>query len=619
MGNWSSQGDKVVRQRAIVLLGVAVVIFILYLVRLFSMQVVDGYIYRLRAEETRRRTTIIPAQRGEIYDRNFDIPVATNRSSFAVEITPAELPADRREDVLNRLAGTLDVSVESLQQELSDTSTQSYQAVEVYSGATFDTITHVAEHSEDFPGVSWKSKPTRYYPFGSSMATVLGYVGDITSEELQLLFNKGYTRDAVVGKAGVELQYDSLLRGQDGRQVRTVDARGRRIGEEYEEVIPPTLGHDVILTLDRHIQELARQALGERIGAVLVTRPSTGEVLAMVSYPSFDPNQFYGKGGANAFRETSLAPNSPFLNRAIQSSYPPASTFKIVMTTAVIEEQVFGLNETVLADGYYRLGNRVFSDWRTTGFGPLDIFGGLAMSSNVFFWTMGVEYLGVDRIVEYSRLMGLGSRTGIDLPEEAPGLIPTPDWKQRVVGEPWVGGDTANISIGQGYMKVTPLQLANAVAFIVNEGVVYRPHVLREVRDPISGETIQSNRPEVLFQHPLRRSTFTNVQRAMRGVITDGTAEVVITTDAVEAAGKTGTGEIGSEDSWHSWFVAYAPFETSDPDERVVVTVLVDAANEWEWWAPKAANIILHGIFTGQEYDRVVEDLRRGPRPAWYL
>jgi penicillin-binding protein 2 len=536
-----------------------------------------------------------------------------------VEVTPAEIPPDQRDEIIARLAGVLDVPQASLQQELADSSTQSYQAVEVYSGARFDTVTYLAEHSEEFPGVSWKSKPIRHYPFGRSLANVLGYVGDITSEELQLLFNKGYTRDAVIGKAGVELQYDAVLRGQDGRQVRTVDARGRRIGEEYEEVIPPTLGRDAVLTIDRHIQQLAEKALGDRIGSVLVTRPATGEVLAMVSYPSFNPNEFYGKGGTSAFREVSLAPNSPFLNRAIQTSYPPASTFKIIMTTAVLEEQVFGLNETVLADGYYELGNRTFSDWRTSGFGRLDIFGGMANSSNVFFWTMGVEYLGVDRIVEYSRLMGLGSPTGIDLPEEDAGLVPSPAWKERVVGEPWVGGDTANMSIGQGFMKVTPLQLSNAVSFVVNDGLVYRPHILKEVRDPISGEVVQRRQPEVLFQHDLRQSTFENVRKSMRGVITDGTAEVVITTDAVAAAGKTGTGEVGKEDSWHSWFTAFAPFETDDPEERVVVTVMVDAVNEWEWWAPKAANIILHGIFTGATYEQSVEELRRGPRPAWYL
>lgn len=619
MGSWSSQGDKGVRQRTLVLLGFTVVVFILYLVRLFSMQVVDGYIYRLRAEETRRRATTIPARRGEIYDRNFDVPVATNQSSFAVEVTPAEVPPAEWDRLISRLARTLQADPTRLYQEFDEVSGQSYQAVEVYSGVDFDTITYIAEHNDEFPGVTWKSKPLRHYPFGASMAHVLGYVGDITTEELQLLFNKGYTRDAIIGKGGVELQYDSLLRGQEGRRVRTVDARGRRIGEEYEELIPPTLGNDAILTIDRHIQELARRALGERIGSILVTRPATGEVLAMVSYPTFDPNEFYGKGGASAFREVSLAPNSPFLNRGLQSSYPPASTFKIIMTTAVIEEQVFGLDETVLADGYYRLGNRVFSDWRTSGFGPLTIFGGLANSSNVFFWTMGVEYLGVERIVEYSRLMGFGERTGIDLPEEDAGLVPSPEWKERVVGEPWVGGDTANISIGQGYMKVTPLQLSNAVSFVVNDGVVYRPHVLKEIRDPITGELLQSQQPEVLFQRPLRDETFENVRTAMRGVITEGTANVVITTDAVEAAGKTGTSEVGLEENWHSWFTAFAPYETSDPEERVVVTVFVDAVNEWEWWAPKAANIILHGVFTGHDYERSVEELKRGPRPAWYL
>jgi penicillin-binding protein 2 len=334
----------------------------------------------------------------------------------------------------------------------------------------------------------------------------------------------------------------------------------------------------------------------------------------MVYYPSYNPNRFYGANGAQAFREVSRAEHSPFLNRAIQSGYPPASTFKVLMTTAVIEEEAFGLNETIDTKGYYRLGNRVFRDWRENGFGPLNIFGALANSSNEFFYTMGHDYLGVDRIVEYSQLFGFGQKTGIDLPGEVRGLVPTPEWKQRKHGIPWVGGDTVNMSIGQGYLSVTPLQLANMVAMVVNEGVIYRPHVLEEVRDPVTGEVLRRTEREVLHNAPISTSTFNNVKRAMRGVITDGTAEVVITTEAVKAAGKTGTGQAGREEQWHSWFVAYAPFD-APPEEQIVLAVLVEAANEWEWWAPKAANIILEGIFADKTYDEAVRSLK----PVWYL
>lgn len=606
------------RLRILLISAVVILSVLVYSGHLFSLQVVDGYVYSLRAEHIKRRSSAIPAQRGQIYDRHYDVPLVANVDSFALVVTPGEIPPGKHQETLERIAETLSVDLDTLTEKVPRELYGSFREIEVVSGLAFSQLAYLAERSDRLPGVHWYSKPIRNYTQGAATAHVLGYVGDITPEELQVLFNQGYTAHSVVGKSGIERQYDMILQGRPGRRFRTVDAAGRRMSEETEEV-PPVLGDNIVLTLDRKIQHLAVDALGERSGSVVVMKPSTGEILAMASYPHFDPNRFYGRGGAEAFREVSLSPNSPFLNRSIQSSYPPASTWKILMTTAVVEEGVFSLNETVNANGTYRLGNRVFNDWRPQGFGPLNLYEGLAMSSNVFFWTMGVEYLGAQTITDYALRFGFGAATGVDLPGEVPGLVPTPAWKQQTFNSPWVGGDTANLSIGQGFLAVTPLQLANMVALTVNDGVVYVPHVLREVRDQVTGEVIRRATPEVLFQMAASPETFQHVRQAMRGVITDGTAEVVITTPAVEAAGKTGTGEVGSDETWHSWFVAYAPYEVSNPDERVVVVVLVDAANEWEWWAPKAANIILHGIFTDQDFEGTVRSLRRGPRPLWYM
>jgi penicillin-binding protein 2 len=611
----SFRRDNGSRFRVFVLAGLILVTFSVYLIHLFSMQIVDGYIYRVRAEETRKRTVVLPAERGEIFDRNYDIPLATNRSSFAITITPADLPIERRNAVITRLADVLEIAPSTIESKLPEDRLSSFDPVDIQTGVSFERVTYIAEHSSLFPGVSWHSRPVRQYTMNDTAAHVLGYVGEITPEELQVLFNQGYDSNSVVGKSGVERQYDHLLRGEDGMRVRTVDAQGRSVGQSDQDIVPPVPGQNLVLTIDRRVQELAQKALGERIGAAVVLKPHTGEVLAMVSYPRFNPNLFYGTDGANRYSTVSSAEHSPFVNRAIQSAYPPASTFKILMTTAVIEEGVFGLQETINTKGYYRLGNRVFKDWRENGFGRINIFGALANSSNEFFYNMGHDYLGVERIIEYSQLFGLGQKTNIDLPSEVAGLIPTPEWKRRTQGEPWVGGDTVNMSIGQGYVSATPLQMANAVAMIVNEGVVYRPHVLKEVRSPVTGELTRQVEREVLLNAPIQTSTFTNVKRAMRGVITDGTAKVVITTDAVEAAGKTGTGEVGREDQWHSWFVAYAPYDAEDPDEQIVVAVLVEAANEWEWWAPKAANIILEGYFSGSNYEQAIQNLR----PLWYL
>jgi penicillin-binding protein 2 len=228
---------------------------------------------------------------------------------------------------------------------------------------------------------------------------------------------------------------------------------------------------------------------------------------------------------------------------------------------------------------------------------------------------VGAEYLGIERIVDFSRRFGLGEPTGIDIPGEISGTLPSPSWVSKTYNSRWQGGDTVNMSIGQGYLGVTPIQMANVVSMIVNEGTVYKPHLLKEVRDPLTGDILEEIKPEILSTSTIRPSTFETVQKAMRQVITEGTARVVITTKATSVAGKTGTGEAGFDDRWHSWFVAYAPFEeNTKPEDRIVLVVLVEAANDWEWWGPKASNIILDGIFSNKTYEEVMGSLR-----AWYL
>ncbi|RKX78462.1 MAG: penicillin-binding protein 2 [Spirochaetes bacterium] len=588
--------------------------FIFYGVYLFSLQIVNVYEYRKRATEVARRVIPIPAQRGEIFDRNYDVPMALNIDSFAVAVIPGELDGNKLEEVLNRLSELFGVSKEELGKKIPEKYSHIYTPIEIKSGVSFSNITYIAEHIQDFPGVTWHSKPIRSYLETGSISHVMGYVGDITREELQVLYNKGYESGSVIGKSGVEKQYDMLLRGEKGWRYRIVDVIGRKIEDSFQEEIPPVPGNNLVLTIDRNIQRLCEEALGNRSGSIIVLKPSTGEILALVSYPWYNPNIFYARNGDEEFRKLSLDPGYPFLNRAIQSSYSPASMFKIILTTAVIEEEAFPLEKTVTCTGKLEFGDRTFKCWKETGHGPVNIYEGLAQSCNIFFFTMGTKYLGIERIVDYSRRFGLGEITGIDLPGEVSGLVPSPQWKEKVYNAKWRGGDTMNISIGQGYLTVTPIQVANLVSMIVNEGVIYRPHVLKEVRDPISGNVIREIEPEVLHSSAIRKSTFEKVQRAMRGVITDGTARVVITTDAVEIAGKTGTGQVSLADGWTSWFTAYAPYKTDNPEERVVVVVMVEAANEWEWWAPKAANIIFQGIFSNQTYKEAVEALN-----IWYV
>lgn len=613
----SSRRSEVSRLRIAGFIFLIAIVPMLYGAHLFSLQVVDNYIYANRARQVARRSITLPAQRGEIYDRNYDVPVATNRDSFALYVNPANIPEGEDLELLSSLAGELDVSLETLREKVPPELYDTYREIEVAAGLTFAEIATFAERSSRFPGVSWKSKPIRSYPLTESMSHILGYVGRITPEELQVLFNRGYTADSLVGKAGVEQRFDEVLRGQPGRQFRTVDAQGRQIREG--DTVPPQNGKTLVLTVDRRIQALVEDALGPRIGSAVVLRPNSGEILAMASYPRYDPNIFAEDDLAERFSQLSLDPRSPFLNRAIQSAAAPASTFKIIMTTAVINEEAFPLDATVTCTGFRRYGNRVFPCWYEYGHGPVNIYEGLAQSCNIFFYTMGSDYLGHELIIDYAARMGLGQITGIDLPGEVRGLVPTPAWKEQTYNTRWVGGDTVNMSIGQGYMLVTPLQLANAVAGIVNNGVVYEPHVLREVRDSVSGEILERHEPQVLRNLELQPETYREVKGAMRRVISDGTAEVVITTNATAVAGKTGTGQTGlGEESLHSWFVAYAPYN-GNPSEQIVVAVMVDGRNEWEWWAPKAANIILHGVFEDLDFEDTVQSLREAPRGLWYM
>ncbi|MDR2376787.1 MAG: penicillin-binding protein 2 [Treponema sp.] len=588
-----------------------IAVFVLYAVRLFSLQILSGELYRSRAQNISRRTTVIPAQRGEIYDRSFSQPLVLNTDSFAVSITPAEVPSDEIDSLFDRVAALLGILREQIDRKIPPQYYYLYQPVEIAVNVSFSLISALAENADMLPGVSWQSKPVRNYADSGSLSHVLGYMGDITRDELTMLYNRGYQQGDSIGKAGIERQYDEILRGEKGLETRTVDVRGRRIaGNSGNTREPAQMGKNLVLTIDRSIQTLAEQALGQRIGAVVVMKPGTGEILAMVSYPWYDPNIF-SRGDIGAEYQSLINdPNKPFLNRAIQSSYPPASTFKIVMTTGILAENAFPPEQLIDCQGEISYGDR---QWRChirrPGHGKLNLHQAMAQSCDIYYWVVGRDYLGVENIVSYAMDYGLGEPTGIDLPGEVSGFIPTPQWKERRYHDRWQGGDTMNMAIGQGYTLVTPIQMANMIAMVVNDGKVYKPHILKEVRDPISGAVEQSVRPELLHESITDKKVFAALKDDMRGVISEGTARFPLNIKSVEIAGKTGTGEVGLQDRWHSWFAAYAPYEADSVEEQVVVSIIVEATNSWEWWAPYASAIIFQGIFAGQSYEEAVATL----------
>ena len=584
--------------------------FVVYFLRLFSMQVINGNEYRSQSKTISSQVSTIPAQRGEIFDRNVTLPMVINTDSFAVEITPGEIPYGHYDTVATKLAGMLGISKFDIDKKIPQSSRRSFSTFQIKSNVPFSVISNIAENKIDLPGVSWISKPIRNYVETGSLSHVVGYVGDITREEMNVLYNQGYTRNSIVGKTGIERQYDSLLQGIPGRESRTVDVRGRIISDTPI-IEPPQMGKNLVLTIDTEIQTLAEKTLGNRVGAVVVLKPASGEILAMVSYPYFDANVF-NTDEAGEYYQTLISDekNRPLVNRAVNATYPPASTFKIIMSAAMLQEKAFPSSKAIECKGKLSYGNRIFHcHVHEPGHGWLDLKNALAQSCDVYYWTIGRDYLGISKIASYAREFGLGQSAKVDLPSQQTGFIPTAEWKERRFHEKWLGGDTMSASIGQGYTLVTPLQVADMVAMVCNEGVIYKPHLLKEVRDPVTNEVLQEIKPEVLFKSEIDKSVWKEVQEDMLYTITDGTPQYPMHNKIVQAAGKTGTAEVAPyKTSWHSWMVAYAPYD-APPEEQVVVATIVEACNPWEWWAPYATNIILQGIFAKQNYEEAMTAL----------
>ncbi len=607
--------EKGVEARSRLLLLFILAILVIYTYKLFSMQIIHGDTFKRQSENISQRRTIIPAQRGEIFDRNANIPMVINIDSYAVDIVPGEVPKAMFSTVITKLSSILKIPVSQIEKKLDATGRRTFKPTQIKSNVDDTMIVQIAENIDSLPGVSWHSKPVRNYVETRSFSHIMGYVGDITSEELVRFYNEGYTSDDIIGKAGIEKQYDELLRGSDGVEYRTVDAKGKYI-EDTTVIEPPKMGNNLVLTIDRSVQILAEEALGKRIGAAVVLKPTSGEVLAMVSYPYFDQNIFVKENANNLYNKLANDPDTPLLNRAIDASYPPASTFKVIMNTAILNEKAFSPEREVDCEGEIEYGDRVFRcHIRKPGHGKLALNQALAKSCDIYYWTVCRDYLGVEKIIDYASRFGYGESVQIDLPSQAKGFIPSPEWKERRFHQKWLKGDTMNMSIGQGWTLASPMQVANVAAMVINNGIIYKPHLLKEIRDPASGEVIKEVERKILKQENIPPEVFRKVRVGMNLVTIDGEARYPMKNPYYRLAGKTGTAEVGKEDHWHSWMLAYGPAD-APPSEQVVVCVIVEAKNEWEWWAPYATNIILQGTLANQSFDEAVRALKFESLPA---
>jgi penicillin-binding protein 2 len=534
--------------------------------RLFYLQIVDGSHLATLAVHNRTVLEAIRSPRGLIYDRN-GRPLVTNVPTFVVKLRPSDMTVEQRPVVVDRLSALLGMPAADINATIDGNPGSTFDLVRIAGDVNEPTARLISEAGADLPGVEVDVEARRQYADGPLMSQILGYSGPVSGGQLATLKTLGYLPDDLIGKAGVEAQYETELRGTYGSQSVEQDASGRRT-QVLQTVTPAQPGDSLTLTIDTNDQQQAQKALtwamrtiGLKRGVVIVMNPQTGEILAMVSLPTYDNNQF-AKGISNAeYAKLLNNPDKPLLNHAIQEHFPPGSTYKLVAGTGVLADKKITDKTKVQTHPYLTLGSTRFYDWNRRGFGACNIYCGFGHSSDTFFFQMAGK-LGIDRLGYWAKQYGFGHLTGIDLPNEVPGIVPTNQWKQDTLGEKIFPGEVYQAGIGQGYDVVTPLQLINAYAALANGGTVYQPQVVHDIVGP-DGSVVRPFAPKVLHKMAVPASVLRIMRNAARNVVVVRHTYNLVDLP-IKVAGKSGTAEFGTRDSkgrlpFHSWFVGFVP------------------------------------------------------------
>lgn len=581
--------------------------------RVIWLQGVHGQKYRNIAEGNRIRIVRIQPNRGLIYDRNLK-PLVKNTAYFSLAVTPGDLPQDeeKREEIFNKFIQIVEQISSDDEKNTIDfirviknASPYSYQPIIIKDDLSYTHAMSLLIQLEDSPGISLLTSARRKYiqpetdftqaPNIGIFSHIVGYVGKISPEEYEQY--PYYALNDFIGKTGLELYYEEILRGEFGQKRIEVNSFGKE--ERVESRNPPQEGYDLILSIDGELQKkivhtLAKyiKSAGSHAGAAVALDPRTGEILAIASYPSYNNNIFIS-GTQNEYQALSDDPYKPFVFRAISGEYPMGSIIKPVIAAGALSEGIIDENTTINSYGGLTIGTWFFADWKEGGHGPTNVIKALAQSVNTFFYYIGGGYknfkgLGIEGINFYARMFGLGSKTGIDLPGERLGFIATPQWKEEIRKEQWYIGDTYHISIGQGDVLVTPLQVAHYTAAIANGGIFFKPHLVKYIRNPENGEIQRAIAPEVINSEIIKQEYINIVRNGMRAAVTYGSA-IRLSYLPIKVAGKTGTAQVGGGKKPHAWFTGFAPYE----DPKIVITILVENAGGGSAVAVPAAYEIL--------------------------
>jgi len=591
--------------------GAVLLAFALLFGRFIYLQVVQHDYFRTRAEDNRISLVPIPPNRGVIVDRN-GVVLARNYSAFTLEITPSRV-ADL-EETIDRLAELVEIQPKDRKRfrKLREES-KTFESLPIRTRLSDEEVARFAANRYRFPGVEVKARLFRQYPLGATASHALGYIGRINDRDLETIARSeqdaNYKGTDHFGKSGLEQRYEFQLHGETGYEQIEVDAGGHAVRSLSR--TPPVPGNNLTLTLDSKLQAITEKAFGDRRGALVAIDPTTGGILALVSVPTYDPNLFVDGIRSDDWEALNNSPDKPMVNRALNGAYPPGSTFKPFMALAALELGKRTPQQAIADPGYFNFGGHTFMDDKKGGHGMVDMYKSIVQSCNTYYFALAND-LGIDHIARFMAPFGFGSRTGIDIDGESEGVLPSPEWKKRrfkrVEQQKWFAGETISVGIGQGYNAYTPIQLAQAMATLANDGVMFRPHLVRHITDSKTGEKTLIE-PEPLRTIPLKPQHLETIKRAMVGVNKEGTGARAFAGVPYEVGGKTGTAQVYSLRGGtynrdkvkkdlrdHALFIAFAPVDKP----RIALAVLVENGGFGAQSAAPIARMVLDYYLLGK-------------------
>jgi penicillin-binding protein 2 len=603
-----------------ILQAVILILMSIIIGRLLYIQIFQYTRYSKMALSNKQQKISIPAYRGEIYLNSGTEKIVENKVSFSIFIIPNNIPRERgiRRELVHKISLYFQISTNKIIDILKRGRWNPYRPKLLAENVSFEKINFLAEHLEDFPGLIYESSPKREYKDGQVYSHIVGYIRQISEHVLRRKQHLGYNRHSLIGYKGIEAQYDMELRGKDGYYYQIVDAKNNVKKEIFPADGQTVPGNDISLTIDNRIQKIVYTMMQKYPGGCIVTKVATGEVLALYSYPSYDPNIFVGKVDPEVYNAYLNDPQLPFFNRVVQGEYPPSSIFKMIVSCAALgDNEINFYYDRFNCEHGLQIGPQYF---KCEGeHGNINMNQALARSCNTYYYYVGMK-IGPEKIMKWAdKYFTLGNLTGIDLPYERKGRVPTRRWKTEVKGSYWWDGNTAHLSIGQGFLLANIVQLNAITAAIANDGVAYKPHILDKIISASTGEIVYEYKKNILIDLPIEVKKLKQVRMALRNVVLWGTG-ISGCHSALKLAGKTGTAE-NIQGGTHSWFTCYAPYNSKKIEDMVAVTVFIEHGGHGSDVAAPFATAILEGIFQHKNpktvYKRIMQ--RRGESKAYFF